>query len=149
MFVAIGRPMFPVPTNPACMERARLYVRRLLLGASRARDTACDTRSSRASCGCRSCGSSACTSDRCPYRRGSPSDVSRAAIIASVMPDCLFCRIVAHESPADIEYEDESVVAFKDIYPKAPVHVLIVPKHHITSIQTMTAADVDAIGRCL
>jgi len=65
------------------------------------------------------------------------------------MPECLFCRIVARESPADIEYEDDAVLAFKDIYPKAPVHVLIVPKHHVTSIQTMTAADVDAIGRCL
>jgi histidine triad (HIT) family protein len=66
-----------------------------------------------------------------------------------VATDCLFCRIVARESPADIEYEDDHVLAFKDIYPKAPVHVLIVPKHHVTSIQTMTAADVEAIGRCL
>ena len=65
------------------------------------------------------------------------------------MPDCLFCRIVARESVADIEYEDDAVLAFKDIYPKAPVHVLIVPKHHVESIQTMTATDVDAIGRCL
>lgn len=65
------------------------------------------------------------------------------------MPDCLFCRIVARESPADIEYEDDAVLAFTDIYPKAPVHVLIVPKHHVESIQTMTADDVEAIGRCL
>ena len=65
------------------------------------------------------------------------------------MTDCLFCRIVAHESPAEVEYEDDAVLAFKDIYPKAPVHVLIVPKHHVESIQTMTAADVDAVGRCL
>ena len=64
-------------------------------------------------------------------------------------PDCLFCRIVAHESPADIEYEDDNVLAFKDIYPKAPVHVLIVPKRHVDSIQTMTAEDVEAIGSCL
>jgi histidine triad (HIT) family protein len=63
--------------------------------------------------------------------------------------DCVFCRIVARESPADIEYEDDAVLAFADIYPKAPVHVLIVPKHHVESIQTMTAEDVDAIGRCL
>jgi histidine triad (HIT) family protein len=65
------------------------------------------------------------------------------------VPDCLFCRIVARETAADIEYEDDAVLAFKDIYPKAPVHVLIVPKHHVESIQTMTATDVDAIGRCL
>lgn len=65
------------------------------------------------------------------------------------MIDCLFCRIVAGESPADVEYEDDEVFAFKDIYPKAPVHVLIVPRHHVTSIQTMTEADVAVIGRCL
>ena len=41
---------------------------------------------------------------------------------------CVFCRVVARESPADIVYEDEEVLAFKDLYPKAPVHLLIVPK---------------------
>ena len=65
------------------------------------------------------------------------------------MTDCLFCRIVARQSPADIEYEDEVVLAFKDIYPKAPLHVLVVPKRHIEGIQTMTVADVSDIGRCL
>jgi histidine triad (HIT) family protein len=63
--------------------------------------------------------------------------------------DCVFCRIIARQHPADIEYEDEAVLAFKDIYPKAPVHVLIVPKRHIPSITTMEPADVDALGRCL
>jgi histidine triad (HIT) family protein len=63
--------------------------------------------------------------------------------------DCLFCRIVARESPADIEYEDERVLAFKDIYPKAPLHVLVIPKRHIDGIQTMTALDVEDVGRCL
>jgi histidine triad (HIT) family protein len=62
--------------------------------------------------------------------------------------DCLFCRIVARESAADIEYEDDAVVAFKDIYPKAPVHVLIVPRRHIASIAQMEPDDVDVIGRC-
>jgi histidine triad (HIT) family protein len=65
------------------------------------------------------------------------------------MSDCLFCRIVARQSPADIEYEDDRVLAFKDIYPKAPVHVLIVPKRHIDGIQTMRPDDVEDIGRCL
>ncbi len=65
------------------------------------------------------------------------------------MTDCLFCRIVARGSPADIEYEDDRVLAFKDIYPKAPVHVLIIPKRHIEGIQTMTPGDVDDIGHCL
>jgi histidine triad (HIT) family protein len=63
--------------------------------------------------------------------------------------DCLFCRIVARASPADIEYEDDAVLAFRDIYPKAPVHVLIVPKRHLASIMAMEPDDVEVIGRCL
>ena len=50
------------------------------------------------------------------------------------MSDCLFCRIIARHSPAEITYEDDAVLAFKDIYPKAPVHHLIVPKRHIASV---------------
>ena len=65
------------------------------------------------------------------------------------MSDCIFCRIVARQNPADIEYEDDAVLAFKDIYPKAPVHVLIVPKRHITSIAHMQPEDAEIIGRCL
>jgi histidine triad (HIT) family protein len=65
------------------------------------------------------------------------------------MTSCLFCRIVGRESPADIEYEDADVVAFKDIYPKAPIHLLIVPRRHIDSIATMSDDDVDVMGRCL
>lgn len=65
------------------------------------------------------------------------------------MSDCLFCRIVERESPADIEYEDEHVVAFKDIYPKAQVHLLIVPRRHIPSIMAMEPGDVSAVGHCL
>jgi len=62
--------------------------------------------------------------------------------------DCLFCRIVRRESPADIEYEDDQVLAFKDIYPKAPVHVLIVPKRHIPSVMALEPGDAEVIGRC-
>ena len=65
------------------------------------------------------------------------------------MSDCIFCRIVARQNPADIEYEDDSVLAFKDIYPKAPVHVLIVPKRHIPSIAHMQREDAELMGRCL
>ena len=65
------------------------------------------------------------------------------------MEDCLFCRIVARESPADVEYEDDAVVAFRDIYPKAPVHLLIVPKRHIPSVMAMEPGDVEALGRCI
>jgi histidine triad (HIT) family protein len=63
--------------------------------------------------------------------------------------DCPFCRIVARQSAADIVYEDDAVVAFKDIYPKAPVHVLIVPRRHIPSILGLEPADAEVIGRCL
>ena len=64
------------------------------------------------------------------------------------MKDCMFCRIVIREIPAEIEYEDDSVLAFKDIYPKAPIHLLIVPKRHIASLTTMSATDKAVIGRC-
>jgi histidine triad (HIT) family protein len=63
--------------------------------------------------------------------------------------DCVFCRIVAREIAADIEYEDEHVIAFRDIYPKAPVHILIVPKRHIASIAELTDRDIDVMGRCV
>ena len=62
---------------------------------------------------------------------------------------CVFCRVIARESPADIVHEDDLVLAFKDIYPKAPVHVLIVPKRHIASIATLEPDDALVIGRCL
>jgi histidine triad (HIT) family protein len=63
--------------------------------------------------------------------------------------DCLFCRIVARQSPSDIVYEDDAVVAFKDIYPKAPVHLLIVPRRHIASLVDATDEDSLVLGRCV
>jgi histidine triad (HIT) family protein len=63
--------------------------------------------------------------------------------------DCLFCRIVARQSPSDIVYEDDAVVAFKDIYPKAPVHLLIVPRRHIASLAEATETDAEVLGRCV
>ncbi len=50
------------------------------------------------------------------------------------MSDCLFCRIIAGEIPSDKVYEDDQVVVFKDIYPKAKVHLLVVPREHIVSL---------------
>jgi histidine triad (HIT) family protein len=55
------------------------------------------------------------------------------------MSDCLFCKIAAGDIPADKVYEDEQVVVFKDIYPKAKVHLLIVPREHIQSLNEMQA----------
>ena len=65
------------------------------------------------------------------------------------MSDCAFCRIVARQSPADIVYEDDAVLAFKDIYPKAPVHLLIVPKRHIASLTETVESDAAVLGRCV
>lgn len=62
---------------------------------------------------------------------------------------CVFCRIVARESPAEIEYEDEEVLAFKDLYPKAPVHLLIIPKRHIESLARLESGDEMLAGHCV
>lgn len=56
------------------------------------------------------------------------------------MSDCLFCRIAAGELPADIVYQDEQVVVFRDIYPKADVHLLLIPREHIPSLNELDAA---------
>jgi len=60
---------------------------------------------------------------------------------------CLFCRIAARESQAEIEYEDDEILAFRDIYPKAPVHLLIIPKRHIESVMALEAGDAPLVGR--
>ena len=64
-------------------------------------------------------------------------------------PDCTFCRIASRQTPADIEYEDDDVLAFKDIYPKAPIHLLIIPKRHIESLARLTPDDIPLVGRCM
>ena len=55
------------------------------------------------------------------------------------MSDCLFCKIAAAEIPAEKVYEDDQVIVFKDIYPKAKVHLLVVPREHIESLNEMDA----------
>jgi histidine triad (HIT) family protein len=55
--------------------------------------------------------------------------------------DCIFCEIIAGKRSAEFVYQDASVVAFKDINPHAPVHILIVPRKHIRSINDLTEAD--------
>jgi len=54
--------------------------------------------------------------------------------------DCLFCKIVAREIPSDTVYEDEQIVVFKDLYPKADVHLLVVPREHIASLDEIEVA---------
>jgi histidine triad (HIT) family protein len=58
-----------------------------------------------------------------------------------VMENCLFCRIAAGEIPSSIVYKDNHVVAFRDINPQAPQHILIIPKRHITSMAELTPKD--------
>lgn len=63
--------------------------------------------------------------------------------------DCLFCRIVAGEIPSSQVYEDDLCIAFNDISPQAPTHVLIVPRRHVDSLDTAGEADKDLIGHLL
>ncbi len=60
--------------------------------------------------------------------------------------DCLFCKIIAGEVPSVKVYEDDKVYAFRDINPEAPVHVLIVPKTHISSANELTEENADIVG---
>jgi histidine triad (HIT) family protein len=62
---------------------------------------------------------------------------------------CIFCKIVAGEIPATRVYEDEHLLAFKDIDPQRPVHILVVPKKHITSLATAAAEDAPLLGQLL
>ena len=62
--------------------------------------------------------------------------------------NCLFCRILGGEIPAKKVYEDEHVFAFEDINPKAPTHVLIIPKKHFAGLKEAQADDAEVIGRC-
>lgn len=65
------------------------------------------------------------------------------------MTDCLFCGIVAGDIPADIVYSDDDHVAFRDINPQAPVHVLVVPRQHVADAGGLARADACAGGRLL
>jgi histidine triad (HIT) family protein len=60
--------------------------------------------------------------------------------------DCLFCRIAAGEIPADLVLEEESVIVFRDINPKAPTHVLAIPRRHLASVNDLTDADCDLLS---
>ncbi len=63
--------------------------------------------------------------------------------------DCLFCRIVSGEQDADVVAEDDEWLAFRDINPQAPTHVLVVPKRHVGSVDELEDADRDLAGELL
>lgn len=62
------------------------------------------------------------------------------------MADCVFCKIIAGEVPADIRYQDEKLIAFPDINPLAPTHLLIIPRKHIPSLLELSDAEASLIG---
>ena len=62
------------------------------------------------------------------------------------MTECLFCSIAAKKIPAQVEYEDKDFIAFQDIYPKARVHLLLIPKKHIHSIDQVEEEDRELMG---
>jgi histidine triad (HIT) family protein len=63
--------------------------------------------------------------------------------------DCIFCKIAEGKIPAKKVYEDEDILAFNDIAPARPVHVLVIPKKHITSLATVTPEDTPVLGKML
>ena len=64
-------------------------------------------------------------------------------------PSCIFCRIVAGEIPSKKAYEDDDILVFHDIAPWAPVHVLVIPKEHVTTFYDVTDAQTPLLGRML
>ncbi|MBC8063102.1 MAG: histidine triad nucleotide-binding protein [Clostridiaceae bacterium] len=65
------------------------------------------------------------------------------------MEDCIFCKIIRREIPCDKVYEDEKVLAFRDINPEAPVHIIIIPKRHIASLNEVSKEDLELLSHIL
>ena len=63
------------------------------------------------------------------------------------MNDCIFCKIIKKEIPSSIVYEDNEILAFRDINPVAPVHILVIPKKHISSLIDLNEEDEQVIGK--
>lgn len=63
--------------------------------------------------------------------------------------DCLFCRIIAGEIPADVVHQDDVAVAFRDINPQAPTHILVIPREHIESLDEATQREERILGHLL
>lgn len=63
------------------------------------------------------------------------------------MEDCIFCKIINGQVPSEKVYEDEEILAFKDIHPAAPIHVLIIPKKHIATLMDIEEEDSSLMGK--
>ncbi|MDC8758006.1 histidine triad nucleotide-binding protein [Janthinobacterium fluminis] len=65
------------------------------------------------------------------------------------MENCIFCKIAAKQIPASVVYEDDELLAFKDINPAAPVHLLVIPKRHVATLSDCGAGDAPLLGKML
>lgn len=65
------------------------------------------------------------------------------------MSDCIFCKIAEKKIPSKIVHEDERAVAFEDVNPQAPVHVLVIPRRHVASVSELQAADAGLLGHLM
>lgn len=63
------------------------------------------------------------------------------------MDECIFCKIISKQIQSEIVYEDEEIIAFKDIEPVAPIHILVLPKKHITSVMELNEEDEELVGK--
>ena len=63
------------------------------------------------------------------------------------MSDCLFCKFVTGEIKPNVVYEDDEVLAFRDVNPQAPTHILVIPKHHIATLNDLRPEDAELIGK--
>lgn len=63
------------------------------------------------------------------------------------MDDCIFCKIIKREIPSSIVYEDNEIIAFRDVNPQAPIHILVIPKKHISSLVDLKEEDEKVVGR--
>jgi histidine triad (HIT) family protein len=63
------------------------------------------------------------------------------------MTDCIFCKIISGDIPGDIVYQNDDVLAFRDLNPQAPTHILVIPKKHISTINDMQPEDAELVGK--
>lgn len=84
-----------------------------------------------------------------PSALRSSESTDNPAVSRAADPSCVFCRIVRKEIPAKIVFEDERVLAFHDVAPKAPTHVIVVPKTHLSRLSEAGEGDAALLGACL
>jgi histidine triad (HIT) family protein len=63
------------------------------------------------------------------------------------MTDCIFCKIANNEIPTTLRYQDDHIVAFNDLHPQAPQHILIIPRKHIATLNDLSSSDTDIVGK--